>query len=262
MRPLHLLLDLIGYGLSVLPGLLTWSIHVWIAIELGEQGSLIPFLIVSPLTLALVFISCIALLRLFLPELRQGVFQVGFNRGVLAWYSHLALNRAIKVSGLRYLINIFYFTKYLYFKACGASIRYGLNTPMEYVLVDLPLVTIGSNCSIGENVHISCHVFQGNRLLLKKVSLGDSVFVGMNCVIGPGTKVGSGSRIGFGNILMGDRLPQNSEILDGEWWKGSPRMKERRASRNRSNQANQANLASNEDDWPVKSRSVKLETSP
>lgn len=215
--------DLLSLALSIAPGVVSWTAVISFGLQISSKKLLFAYLIASPLLLAFSFILTLALFRQLIPKLTAGVTEIGMNRKTIAWYCHLALNRSLKVSGLRYLLNVSYFLKYLTYRALGAQIELGVHTPMEFTLVDLPLIQIGAGTTIGENVHISCHYFMGDRLLLKPIKIGKGCFLGMDSVVGPGSQLGDGVRVGFGNIVSGDRLADQDVVCDGEWREGSPR---------------------------------------
>ncbi|CAM2822418.1 acyltransferase [Legionella worsleiensis] len=219
----YLFFDLLSAFFAVGPAVLTWSVIIFLVFYFsGSTTLLIIVLLLSPLLSGLTFISFLALFKFFIPKLKPGVTHIGFNKNTLSWYCHLALNRSIKVSGLRYLLNISYLLKFLLYRALGAKIGFGINTPMEFTFVDLPLLTIGSGTTFGENVHVSCHYFTGDRLLLKPVTIGTNCFLGANCIIGPGSKIGDKAYVGYGNIVSGDVIADNEYIGDLEWRNGSP----------------------------------------
>ncbi|MEO8965595.1 MAG: hypothetical protein ABI370_13100 [Gammaproteobacteria bacterium] len=227
--------DFIAALLAIGPGVISWSLVILLAIHFSSsKGLLILILLVSPLLLSLTFISILAIFRMLIPKLKPGVTHIGFNKGTFAWYCHLALNRSLKVSGFRYLLNVSYVLKFLVYRALGAKIGFGIHTPMEYTLVDLTLLEIGAGTSFGENVHVFCHYFTGDRLLLKSVKIGKNCFLGTNCIVGPGSQIGNNAYVGFGNIVSGDSIADGEHIGDGEWKEGSPK---------RALKAKQTNLA-------------------
>lgn len=217
-------LDLVALIFTATPGVAAWTVFAWGAIAL-EGPARLAWLVAAPLTLLTVFIGTEFALRLTLPKLKRGSHPLGFNKGVVTWYCHLALNRASPVSGLRYLINAFYVTKYLHLRALGAKIAFGLGTSLDFVCVDLPLIEIGRNCFLGQNIHLSCHTINGGKLHLLPVKIGSGVFVGMDCLIGPGSRIGDGCRIGFGSKVYGDRIAPGTLIEDGAWIYGNPARK-------------------------------------
>lgn len=219
----YIFFDLLSTLFSVGPAVCTWSIIILlIRTASSSTALLITVLLASPLLACISFISILTLFRLLLPKLEPGVTHIGLNKKTIAWYSHLALNRSVKVSGLRYLLNVSYVLKFLLYRALGAKIGFGLNTPMEYTLADLPLLSIGSGTTFGEDVYVSCHYFTGDRLLLKPVTIGKNCFLGANSTVGAGSQIGDNAHIGFGNIVSGEKINESDYINDLEWRNGSP----------------------------------------
>src|SRR5262245_30862879 len=102
----YVFFDVLAAVFSVAPGALAWSAVVYGLVQLHGSMLFFPALLVAPLAVALVFICMLRLFRMMMPALKPGVTRIGLNKGTMAWYCHLALNRALKVSGMRYLLNV------------------------------------------------------------------------------------------------------------------------------------------------------------
>jgi acetyltransferase-like isoleucine patch superfamily enzyme len=152
---------------------------------------------------------------------------MGVNRGTLAWATNLALSRASEIAAVRPLLNAFFFSKYLHWRALGMKIDYGVNTSIGVSFVDLPMITIRKGSTVAEGVHIACHTFVGDRLVVFPVEIGENVFVGMNCTIGPKTKIGNGAWIGMHNVIGGDLIPEGTKIESYAWEHGNPKARAR-----------------------------------
>ncbi len=82
-------------------------------------------------------------------------------------------------------------------------------------------VEIGENTQISRNVLIysANHNIKGNaipyddRYVTKKVTIGSSVWIGMNVIITPGVTIGDGAVIGMGAVVSKNVLP--GEIVVG-----------------------------------------------
>lgn len=217
-----IVIDILGYIFSVLPVVITWSLTICIGQKLAEQNLFWYSLPLIPILIGAVFISVIFLMRLLIPIPKAGRHKVGLNKSCVGWFLYMALGRAVKISGIRPMLHSFYITRFLLYRALGVKMGYGANTSIEFVLVDLPLITIGKNCVIGEAVHISCHYFLEKNLILRPITIGDNVFIGGQCVVGPGSQIGEGSWIGWGNAINGDTLPPNTKIPNFTWATGKP----------------------------------------
>jgi hypothetical protein len=224
--PVLLLMDIVSTVLTVGPGAVTWTALVLLVRHFWPSPLLPLVLLAVPIVAPLLLIAVLAAARLLFPRLRPGVYRMKPSVGLVAWYCQFALNRAARICGLWPLINTNAVLKWLYFRAMGARIAFGINTSLGITLVDLPLLTIGPGCTLAEGAHIACHTFVGDRLALTPVTIGRDVLVGMNTVIGPATSVGDGAWIGMSNLLGNTRLEPGQEIKDFEWASGDPRAKE------------------------------------
>ena len=94
----------------------------------------------------------------------------------------------------------------------GAKIAFGINSSMYINLVDLQLIEVGKGSMLGDEVQVGCHLIQGNNLYLKKVIIGKNSFVGINSKLGPGTKIGNNCIVGPWNLLMRQKIKDNTEV--------------------------------------------------
>jgi acetyltransferase-like isoleucine patch superfamily enzyme len=76
---------------------------------------------------------------------------------------------------------------------------------------------IGDNCFFGYDAILSGHVYEGRRLYLKTVKLGNNVTVGANAVILPGADVGDNVIIGSNSVVPKDKvIPSNTIWVHGK----------------------------------------------
>ncbi len=76
---------------------------------------------------------------------------------------------------------------------------------------------IGDNCFFGYNAILSGHVYEGDRLYLRTVRLGNNVTVGANAVILPGAEIGDNVIIGANTTVPKDRvIPPDSIWVNGK----------------------------------------------
>ncbi len=218
----YVLLDGLGFFLSVGPGLVAWLAMLVFLRWKWADPLFLAWALLAPLVLIFAFVGTLFLFRLALPRLRVGLYDMGVNLGTFAWACHLALSRAAEVCGLRPLLNSFFWTKFLHWRALGMKIAYGVNSSIGVSFVDLPLITIGKGCTISEGVHIACHTFVGDRLYVGTVEIAENVFFGMNCTVGPKTKVAKGAWIGMNNLLGGDTIAEGEKIDSFSWERGNP----------------------------------------
>ena len=223
--PLQLVIvtDLMGGLLAIAPGALGWATSfVALRSTWGSDFAFFAVAVATPLIAALTMIAVIAVTRLALPPMRKGVYRAGLNRGMLAWYCAMALNRASKVSGLHSLIHSSNLLRFLHYRALGARIAYDVQMAIDVTLVDTPLIEIGSGAVIADEVTISCHTFVGDRLVLKPVKIGSGAFVGARTLIGPGAKLGPDAWIGAGNLVAAALIEPGQKIPSFAWERGKP----------------------------------------
>jgi acetyltransferase-like isoleucine patch superfamily enzyme len=218
----YAVMDLIMFPLSVGPGAVAWGGVAYFLRHFWSHQYFFLWALLAPFVLIFGFIGSVFVLRLLAPRLKKGVFAMGMNAGTLAWAANLALSRASEVAAVRPLLNAFFWTKFLHWRALGMKIDYGVNTSIGVSFVDLPMITIRKGCTISEGVHIACHTFVGDRLFVAPVEIGENVFVGMNCTVGPKTKIGDGAWIGMSNLIGGDIIAEGTKIDSYEWERGNP----------------------------------------
>lgn len=204
--------DLIISSIALAPGVLTIVVQ-YLIISFIYQNVEYKLMALSPLILIpFLFIFIVFLFRCFLPKVKEGRFKMELNKGFIAWAINLALGRSIRIFQLQDLIYSSYTLKYLYWRAMGANIAFGINSSMYVNLVDLPLIEIGSGSMIGDEVQISCHLIADNHIYLKKIIIGKESFIGINSKLGPGTKIGNHCKIGPWNFLLRHKIKDYQEV--------------------------------------------------
>jgi serine acetyltransferase len=228
--------DAMALVLSVGPGAVAWALALLVAqrlvLEAPASGMWLPVLVAAaPASALVVAVSTLLLtlwwVRLALPALKPGLFPVGPNRGVLAWSMHMALARALRVSGLAGLVSRAPPLWRLYLRALGLQMPPGARVSPQAVLLELPLIGLGAHAQIEAGTVMTCHTFVGDKLVLRPITLGDGARVGSGCRIGPSTRIGARAVVGQGNFLAADRVPDDGVIADLAWATGNPRRKRR-----------------------------------
>jgi serine acetyltransferase len=92
--------------------------------------------------------------------------------------------------------------------------RIGKNARLAtYTLPDAYLLTVGDGVVVGARAEISCHIFEGAKLVLGRVSIGDGSLVGAHCHISPGVEIGKKCAIGqYSQLRRGMKVPDNSKM--------------------------------------------------
>jgi acetyltransferase-like isoleucine patch superfamily enzyme len=214
-----ILSDLISSVITLLPGVFTFVLQyliiTWVYSKFHSVIVASAPLLITPF----IFILFIYLIRISLPKVKAGRYKMDFNKGFIAWALNLALGRAVRVFQLQDFIYSSFTLKYLYWKAMGADIAFGVNSSMYVNLVDLPLIKVGKGSMLGDEVQIGCHLIQDNAIYLKEVTVGENTFIGINCKLGPGTKIGNNCLVGPWNFFMRNRIKDDEKIEAYEYFK-------------------------------------------
>ncbi len=100
----------------------------------------------------------------------------------------------------------------LFFKIIGAKI--GKNCQINtYMLNDAYLLEIEDNVIVGGQTDISCHIFENNKLILKRIKIGSGTMIGAHCYISPGVTIGKNCVIGLNSYIRKDNnIPDNTRV--------------------------------------------------
>lgn len=100
----------------------------------------------------------------------------------------------------------------LYFRILGCKI--GKNVFINTVgLHDSYLLEIGDNVVIGGKTDITCHIFEGDHLILEKTKIGSNVMIGANTYIMPGVTVGGNSDIGANSLVRKNKVIEEQSLI-------------------------------------------------
>lgn len=210
-------LELLTMLMGLAPGLVAWVAFAQYLRRFWDSPWFPAWMLLAPGVLAATFLAMVWAIRALLPAVKPGTYEMGLSRPFLGWYMTLCLGHAVRIAGLQPFFFAFYTTKYLYWRAMGARIAFGVNSSIFATLADYPLLTVGKGCTLGAHVFLSGHTFVGNQVILERVVLGDNVFLGGYTVVGPGTTIGAGSWIGMSNRLLRDQVPENTRIDNFAW---------------------------------------------
>ncbi|MHA1935524.1 MAG: acyltransferase [Candidatus Thorarchaeota archaeon] len=76
---------------------------------------------------------------------------------------------------------------------------------------------IGDNCMFGYDAILSGHVYEGGKLYLMTVKLGNNVTVGANAVVLPGADIGDNVVVGANTVVPKDKvIPPNTIWVHGK----------------------------------------------
>jgi acetyltransferase-like isoleucine patch superfamily enzyme len=224
--PKLFLADTVGVCIGLLPGLIAWASALTYLHFIWDTPHFAPKAFAFPPILVFTYLPSVFLIRLCLPKLKPGVYEMN-SAGMRAWYMHFLLANGLYASGLQPVVYCTYLTRFLYWRAMGAKTAYGIHCAVFTRMRDFALITIGDGVNLSADTHIACHTFVGDKLLLGRVEIGDRVFLGMDVVIGPKTKIGNGAWIGLGNRLMRETIPENAKIDNFEYFFGNAERQKR-----------------------------------
>jgi acetyltransferase-like isoleucine patch superfamily enzyme len=78
-------------------------------------------------------------------------------------------------------------------------------------------VVIGDNCLIGKGAFLCGHVYEGDRLYLNTLTLGNNVTVGGYAILFPGSTIGDNVIIGANTVVPKDyNIPPNTIWVHGK----------------------------------------------
>lgn len=205
-----LLQDIATYLLTLGP----WIISFCMTFFLYERFkfNLYVGVVLVPLVFVLLYILAIFIIRMSLPKLKKGVYKVGLNKGFMAWYLHSMLSRSARIVGLHYLLHSSNVLRFFYWRALGAKVSFFTDTSYKIVMHDYPLIDLGENTLLAEDVEISGHLITGDRLLVAPVKIGPNVFIGRTTYIGPRTTIGENSWIGMGHYIHNKTVAPNTKL--------------------------------------------------
>jgi acetyltransferase-like isoleucine patch superfamily enzyme len=98
--------------------------------------------------------------------------------------------------------------------------RFGDNSYTSGVILDPPLVSVGSNTILGFDSVICPHAVEGNSIYFAPIEIGSHVTVGMRAILMAGVKVEDGAIVAAGAIVLKDTHIKSDEI-----WVGAPAKK-------------------------------------
>lgn len=102
-----------------------------------------------------------------------------------------------------------------FLKLLGAKI--GKNFALAGTIYNAELVEIGSNVIIGNQALVTCHIVDANRVILKRIKIGNDCTIGIRSVVMPGVKIGDNSVVAPGTIVTVDTMIPPNQI-----WAGIP----------------------------------------
>lgn len=214
--------DLLAYLYAIVPGIIAWTMVIAFIAYFDFKYWSIAF---GPVILLFGFIFTCLIFRIILPPLKPGLYRPGFDLQVILWHLNNSLANALENAGLKTAIYSFHITRWLYWRAMGMKVPFGVICSTLVTFREYPLITVEKGVSFSAYNHVSCHTFEGERLLLGKIHIGENSFVGMNTIVGPRTTIGKDCFIGVNNILLFDKIKDGEKVDNFQYEYGNPRLK-------------------------------------
>lgn len=100
----------------------------------------------------------------------------------------------------------------LFFRICGCKVGKNvfINTKN---LNDVYLLEVQDNVIIGGSTDITCHLFEGGKLVLDHITIGKGSLIGANCKLGPGILIGENCTIGMDSYVRRGKKIKDSSVI-------------------------------------------------
>ena len=184
-------------------------------------GSVIGVSMVPSILIVFKFIEYVkldSLKNIVLFAIVERILVIGFKPGRYSTSSPLFARRLI-YSGLHViLLNLVLpyvsgtaFAK-IFYRILGCKI--GKNVFINTVgLHDSYLLEIDDNVIIGGDANISCHIFEGNHLILGNVKIGSNTLISAESYIMPGVTIGNNCNIGLKAYIRKNRKIEDGSMI-------------------------------------------------
>jgi acetyltransferase-like isoleucine patch superfamily enzyme len=151
-----------------------------------------------------------SLMRLIGIGLKEGRHSIG-SLTFICWLIYSGIYTIILKTILPF--NVMTFFSKIYYKIIGCKI--GKNVYINTTRVhDAYLLELGNNVVIGAETDLSCHIFEGNHLILGKIKIGDNTLISSQVYIMPGVTIGKNCIIGIKSYIRKNKvIPDNSKIM-------------------------------------------------
>ena len=197
-------------GVSLMPS--ACIVHAYVTLAgLGSMTRVLLFAIILGLSLYVFWIT-----SLFIFGIAERLLTLGLKPGQYHKYSAVTA-RWIVYSGLHVLLinmSLHYmigtpFAEF-YFKLIG--VKMGRNVFINTVKIFDPyLLEFGDNVVVGGYAQITCHIFEGERLILGKIAVGSNTLICAESLVMPGAVIGSRCSIGVCSyVRKNQKIPDNT----------------------------------------------------
>jgi acetyltransferase-like isoleucine patch superfamily enzyme len=143
-------------------------------------------------------ILCLALLRLMIPKPRSGSHLVGFNSSYLGWQVSTVFAEVAMHPVLRAPFWFLYATRFIYLRALGANIAWGVSLPPDLRFRSPSLVTIERGAQVEPGVTFENAIHAAGRVHVEPIGIGGGTLIGAHSTLMPGASIGHDARVGPG----------------------------------------------------------------
>ncbi len=202
-------------GLAIFPGaLLIYFVFIQTAGDaIASRVLMLCFSLVTAYFLhGLVLIFLVGVFRiLFRLKLREAEYPMA-SLGSAKWFITNALQTLVSITFMDFILLTPFAS--LFYRFMGAKLGKNVQINSKFC-ADLSLLEIGDGAVIGGHATVIGHLFEHNKLILKKVKIGRRAVVGLNSIIMPGAEIGDGALIAAGAVV-----PKDAKIAPGSVYFG------------------------------------------
>ena len=213
------------YAINLVSNILFYGIPIYFIIRIYEMLPkkiyLLPIIIPSLFFLYLVLVMlCVGFAKLFLPEIREGKFNMKTHKKELSiWLFHTGYHNIIAATSLINVIHQMPFFK-LYYKLQGLKCHGDFVLFRKSDILDPYLLELGDNVIIGGGAFITSHYVNDGFIYIKRIKIGNNVTIGAHAKINPGVIIEDNAVIGENSVVLPD-----THIKKNEFWAGTPAKK-------------------------------------
>jgi len=149
----------------------------------------------------------------------ERILTIGFKPGrystssftFVRWLIYSGLHLILHNMVLHYVSGTIFAKIFYRILGCKIGKNVFINSPG---LHDSYLLELGDNVVIGGDSNITCHIFEGDSLILGKIKIGNNCLIGAEAYIMPGVEIGEYSNIGIKALIRKNKkIPPKSIIM-------------------------------------------------
>jgi len=200
-------------GISLIPSAyLLYQIYQ--LLQLAQLSHFILFMLCIGVSIYLFFVTALLVFGIV-----ERILVIGFKPGrystasftFMRWLIYSGLHTFLLHFVLPYTTGTCWSRMFYRLLGCKVGKNVFINTNG---LHDAYLLELGDNVVIGGKTDISCHIFEGNELILGKVKIGSNTLIGTGCYIMPGAEIGDHCNIGiYSYVRKKKKIEDNSMIM-------------------------------------------------